>query len=140
MDLLGVDLAERAAEHGEVLGEHEDLAAVDHAPTGDDSVRERSVVLDTEPVGAMAGEHVELHEGAGIEQDVEPLARGHLPAVVLALDRGVGPRVERFFLELGELLEALGQRNGGRRRRATFGRCHRAEGYFGGSGTAPNES
>ena len=37
-DLLAVDLAERAAEDGEVLGEHADLAAVDGAVAGDDAV------------------------------------------------------------------------------------------------------
>ena len=50
VDLLGVHLAERAAEDREVLAEHEDLAAVDGAPAGDDTVGERAVVLDPEAV------------------------------------------------------------------------------------------
>ena len=37
-DLLAVDLAQRAAEDREVLGEHADLAAVDGAVAGDDAV------------------------------------------------------------------------------------------------------
>ena len=37
-DLLRVRLRQRAAEHGEVLGEHEDRAAVDRAPAGDHAV------------------------------------------------------------------------------------------------------
>ena len=41
VDLLGEHLAQRAAEDGEVLAEHEHLAAVDGAPAGDDAVGER---------------------------------------------------------------------------------------------------
>jgi hypothetical protein len=121
MDLLGVHLAERAAEHGEVLGEHEHLAAVDHAPAGDDAIGEGPRVLDAEAVGAVTGEHVELHEGAFVEEDVDPLASGELAAVVLPLDRRVGSRVPRLLLQLGQLLEALLERHRRRRGRARFG-------------------
>ena len=44
VDLLGEDLAERTAEQREVLGEHEDLAAVDRAPPGDHTVGVRPLV------------------------------------------------------------------------------------------------
>ena len=37
-DLLRMRLRQRAAEHGEILGEDEDRAAVDRAPAGDDAV------------------------------------------------------------------------------------------------------
>jgi hypothetical protein len=62
VDLLGVHLAERPTEEREVLGEDEHLAAVHRPPTGHDAVGERTVVLDAEAVGAVAGEHVELDE------------------------------------------------------------------------------
>ena len=67
--------------------EHEHLAAVDRAPAGDDTVGERPVVLDAEAVRAVAGEHVELDERAGVEQQVDALAGGELAALVLAPDR-----------------------------------------------------
>ena len=67
-------------------------------------------VLDAEAVRAVAGEHVELDEGAGVEQQVDALAGGELAALVLAPDRRFGPGVQRLFLQLGELLEALGDR------------------------------
>ena len=89
---------------------------------------------------------IEMAEAAGLRRlpggrpaPLTATTSGVGELILAALDRGVGPRVERFFLELGELLEALGQRNGGRRRRPTFGRCHIAEGYFGASGMAPND-
>ena len=47
-DLLAEDLAERPAEHREVLGEHADLAAVDRAVAGDDAVAVGAVVLEAE--------------------------------------------------------------------------------------------
>ena len=107
MDLLGEDLAERAAEHGEVLAEDEHLAAVDRSPPGDHTVGERSGVLDPEAVRPVTGEHVELDEGAGVEQQIDPLARGELAPLVLALDRRRAPRVERLLPQGRELREPL---------------------------------
>ena len=118
VDLLGEHLAERAAEDREVLGEHEHLAAVDRAPAGDDAVGERPVVLDAEAVGPVAGEHVELDERVGVEQQLEALAGGELAPLVLALDRGRAPGVQRLFPQLGELLEPLLDRVGNRCDRA----------------------
>ena len=77
VDLLGEHLAERAAEDGEVLGEHEDLAAVDRAPPGDDTVGV-GALLDAALVGPVAGEHVELVERALVEQVLDALAGEHL--------------------------------------------------------------
>ena len=94
--------------------EHEDLAAVDRAPAGDHAVGERTGVLDAEAVGAVAGEHVELDERAGIEQQVDALARGELAALVLALDRRRAPGVQRLLAQLGELREPLLDRVGHR--------------------------
>ena len=91
VDLLGEHLAERAAEHGEVLAEHEDLATVDRSPTGDDAVGEGPGVLDPEAVGPVAGEHVELDERARVEEQFDALAGGELAPLVLALDRGRAP-------------------------------------------------
>ena len=77
------------------------------APAGDDAVGERPGVLDAEPVGAVAGEHVELDERVGIEQELDPLTRGELAALVLALDRRRAAGVQRLLAQLGELLEPL---------------------------------
>ena len=54
-DLLAVDLAERAAEDREVLGEHADLAAVDGAVAGDHAVAVRPVLLQAERRSSGAG-------------------------------------------------------------------------------------
>ena len=114
VDLLGEHLAERAAEHGEVLAEHEHLATVDRSPPGDDAVGERPRVLDAEPVGAVAGEHVELDERAGVEQQLDALAGGELAALVLALDRRGAPGVERLLAQVAQLGEPLFDRVRGR--------------------------
>ena len=90
--------------------EHEHLAAVDRAPTGDDAVGERPVLLDPEAVRPVAGEHVELDERARVEQQVDALAGGELAPLVLAPDRRLRAGVQRLFLELGELFEPLGDR------------------------------
>ena len=92
VDLLGEHLAERAAEHGEVLAEHEHLAAVDRAPAGDHAVGV-GPLLEAGVVGAVAGQQVELVEAAVVEQVLDPLAGEHLALRVLALDRPLGTGV-----------------------------------------------
>ena len=77
---------ERAAEHGEVLGEHEHGAAVDRAPAGDHAVAGDLGLLHAEVDGAVLDEHVELLERALVEQQLDALARGELAALVLRLD------------------------------------------------------
>ena len=85
-DLLGVRLRQRAAEHGEVLGEHVDDAAVDGAPAGDDAVAGDLGLLHAEVGAAVLDVHVELLEGALVHQQLDALARGELAALVLGID------------------------------------------------------
>ena len=88
--LLAHDLAERAAEDGEVLGEDADAAALDRAVAGDDGVAPGPVLLHVELVRAVAHEGVELLEGAGVEQLLDALAGRVLAAGVLLLDGRLG--------------------------------------------------
>ena len=67
-DLLAVDLAERAAEHGEVLAEHADRASVHGPVPGDHAVAVGPVGLDAEVVRPVPGQLVELGERARVEQ------------------------------------------------------------------------
>ncbi len=85
-DLLRVGFGERAAEHGEVLGEQEDRAAVDRAPAGDDAVAGDFLLLHAEVAGAVFDEHVEFLERALVEQQFDALARRQLAALVLRGD------------------------------------------------------
>ena len=61
VDLLGEHFAERAAEDGEVLGEHEHLAAVDGAPARDHTVGVRTL-LEARCLGTVASKEVEFVE------------------------------------------------------------------------------
>ena len=110
-DLLADDLAERAAEDGEVLGEDADAAALDGPVAGDDRVAPGPVALHVEVRRAMPDERVQLREGAGVQQPLDALARGELAAVVLLallLGRGVDRGLAQL-LQLGEaVLERLG--------------------------------
>jgi hypothetical protein len=60
---------------------------------GHDRVAPGPVLVHVEVVRAVAHERVELLERAGIEQLLDPLPRGHLAALVLLLDGGVGARL-----------------------------------------------
>ena len=89
LDLFGMRLRQRAAEHREILGEQKDRAAVDGAPAGDDAVAGDLLLLHAEIGGAMLDEHVELLERAFIEKNLDTLARGQLAALVLRVDAGL---------------------------------------------------
>ncbi len=104
--LLGHHLAQRAAEHGEVLGEDAHRAAVDRAVAGDHGVAPGLVLLHPELGGAVAHERVQLLEGARVEQLLDPLASRELaPGVLLLLRLGIGvDRLLAQLVELGELL------------------------------------
>ena len=87
-DLLGVGLGERAAEHREVLAEHEHQPAVDGPVAGDHAVAGHAPIGHAEVDAAVLDEHVPLLERAGIEQHLDPLARGQAALRVLRLDAG----------------------------------------------------
>ncbi len=105
-DLLAVDLAQRPAEDGEVLGEHAHLAAVDGAVAGHHAVAVRPVLLQPERHRAVPGQLVELDEGALVEEQRDPLARGLAALGVLLLDRLRRPGVHGLVeppVEVGQL-------------------------------------
>ena len=79
VDLLGEDLAQGAAEDGEVLAEDADPPPVDRPEAGDHAVGIRAVVLQPHAVGPMPGQHVELLERALVEQVLDPLPSVSFP-------------------------------------------------------------
>ncbi len=110
-DLLRMRFRERAAEHGEVFREHEDLPAVHRAPAGDDAVARHLLLLHAEVAAAVLDESIEFLERALVEQEVDALARGQLAALVLRDDArlaaaelgfrtAVFQRFENFFHRL----------------------------------------
>src|SRR5258708_30370766 len=97
-------LAQRAAEHREILGEGEDGAAVDGAPAGDHAVARNLGLLHAELGRTVLDEHVELLERALVHQKLHALARGELAALVLRLDAGRAAAGARAGTTLRELL------------------------------------
>src|SRR5581483_8561877 len=104
-DLLARRLAERAAEHGEVLRVDVDQAPVDPAVAADHGVAQVLLLAEAEVVGAVRHQRVQLFEAALIEQYGEPLARGELAAPVLRLDAALAAALQRLGLERGEMVE-----------------------------------
>ena len=102
-DLLGERLAERAAEDREVLREHEDPAAV-HEPVARDHAVAVGAALEHVEVGVpVPDERVELDERARVEEGLDALAGGALPALVLS---GHGPLVAGVAGLVAQSLEA----------------------------------
>ena len=105
-DLLAVDLAEAAAEHGDVLAEDAHVAAVDGAVTGHHAVAERAFLLQAEVGAAVPGQRVQLDERTLVQQRVDALARGQLALGVHLLDRRLTDRVLGLLFapaQIGEL-------------------------------------
>src|SRR4051794_19893716 len=100
-------LGKRAAEHGEVLAEHEDQPAVDRTVTGHHAIAGDTLVGHAEITAAMLDEHVGLFERIRVEQELHALAGGKLAALVLRLDPALAT-AEPGRRALGiELLEDL---------------------------------
>ena len=85
-DLGGVGFRQRSAEHGEVLRERKHLATVDQPVTGDDAVAGDDLLGHAEVAAAVRDQLVELFEGAGIEQQIDALARRELAGGVLPFE------------------------------------------------------
>ena len=83
---MRVGFATRTAQHGEILAEHIDLAAIDRAPAGHHPVAMRAVVFHAEIGAAMGDEHVEFFKRAIIKQQFNPFARRQLALAVLCVD------------------------------------------------------
>ena len=76
-DLLGVHLAERAADDREILAEGGDHASADVARSGHDAVGGQHLALHAEEAAGMADMRAEFLERVFLEQRVEPVARRH---------------------------------------------------------------
>ena len=130
-----------AALHGRVVREDDARLTLDHADAGDDPGRRRLAVVEV-----PGGERAELEERrAGVDEPVDALARGQLPARAVALHRGgaAAERDERGALSqlrderlhprlpAGELLRVRVDVGGDRRHRwahrSEDGRVHVAE-------------
>ena len=69
---------------------------------GDDAVAGDDLVLHAEVAAAVRDELVQLFERAGIEQEIDALARRELAGVVLALEAGLAAAELREPLEIGK--------------------------------------
>ena len=85
-DLLRMRLAERAAEDGEVLTEHENQPAVDGAATGDDAIARNALLRHAEVGAPVFDEHVVFLERAVVEKQLQALAGRELALRVLTFD------------------------------------------------------
>jgi hypothetical protein len=111
-DLLGERARQRAAEHREVLREHEHQPAVDAPRAGDDAVAGDLLLGHAEVGRAVRLEAVVLAERARVEQQLDALARGELALLVLLVDARL-PAAELgagdpLFQELDLLLDRQG--------------------------------
>ena len=84
-DLGRVDLAGRAAHHGEVLAGEVDQASVDRGGAGHHAVGRHLPPGHAEQRGAVLGEQAELLEALRVDQRVDPLAGRQLAGLALSL-------------------------------------------------------
>ena len=84
LDLAGH--AHRAGHHREVVGRHRHEPAVDLAVAGDDAVGRRLLALQRAHRVVDAGMEAHFGEGAGVDEEVDALARGELVGRVLLGD------------------------------------------------------
>src|SRR5690606_26647185 len=88
-DLLGMGLAQGAAEDGEILAEHIDQAAVDGTKAGHDPITGVDLVFHAEILAPVRNEGAGFLEGAFVEQQLQALARGKLALLMLSVNSGL---------------------------------------------------
>ena len=92
---------------GEILGEHEDEAAVDGALSGHDAVAVRMGRIHAEVGAAVLHEHVEFFETARIQEFLKPLAGGEFALLVLGVDTLLAAAEFRRSAALDQLLDFI---------------------------------
>ena len=102
-----MSFGQRAAEHGEVLSEHERRPAVNATGARDDAVTGRPLGSHVEVVALMDHEPVDLGERTCVEKDLEPLARGLLAGLVLTTDPFLTAGQLGFRASATQLVEAI---------------------------------
>jgi hypothetical protein len=107
-EFLGVALAEAPAKDREVLAEDHHRPLVDRRGAADDAIAEDVLLVHAEVTAAMRDEAVHLHEAAGIDEHVDPLARGQLALGMLGLDALFAAALERLLLHLLESCDGFG--------------------------------
>src|SRR5260370_25257994 len=112
-DLLGEDLAQRAAEDARVVREEEHLAAVDGAVAGDDAVAGDLLLPHPERLGTVDGKGVELAKRPEVDEQLDPLAGGQLPFGMLLFIRVAAP-VHGIVLPLAQDVDLAFRGGGGR--------------------------
>ena len=100
-DFGGVGFRQRSAEDGEVLRKRVDRPAVDAAVARDDAIARDELIGHPEVEASVCDEFVDLFEGAGVEQQVDALARGQLAC------RALAPQALFPAAQLGAALELL---------------------------------
>ena len=103
-DLRGVGLRQRPAEDGEVLRERVGQPAVDPSVAADDAVAGHDLLGHAEVAAAVRDELVDLFEGAGVEQQVDALARRQLAGVALAAETVLAAAQLGAPLEVGQVI------------------------------------
>jgi hypothetical protein len=93
-------LAERPAEHGEVLGEDVHRSPLDAPIPGHHTVAGHDLTVEPEVGGTVGDEPVELDEAALVQHEVQPLARGQLALLVLLGDARGAPALLRERLAM----------------------------------------
>ena len=82
-DFVGVDLARRAAGHGEILAGHMDRPPGDPPAPGDHSIGRQILIAHAEEFAVVLGEQPRFLEGIAIQQQGHAFPRGEFSALVL---------------------------------------------------------
>ena len=100
-------LAERSAEHGEILGVDRHPAAVDLAESGDHAIAGKALIGHAEVGEAVGGQGSQLLEGTLIKQNGQPLARSHLALGVLGLDTRTAATLQGLLAQVAQCRQLI---------------------------------
>ena len=105
-DLLGEDLAQRAAEDARVVAEQHHVATGDSGHAGDHAIAGDAFRLQPEAARAMGREEIDLLERVAVDQSRDAFTRRELALGVLSGER-LGVTVAGFVFPLAQLVERV---------------------------------
>ena len=99
-----MDFTQAAAENSEVLRENIHQTVIDRAPSGDDTVGENFVIIQTKVAGAVCDKGIDFAERAFIQKQVNAFARRQASFFMLLLDAFFPTAQTRLGFEVAQTL------------------------------------
>ena len=82
---------QRPSQHGEILGEHVHLAAIDFAISRDHAIAQKPLLVESKVRGPVGDQLAQFLESPGIQQKLDAFTGGQFAFAMLGFDARLTP-------------------------------------------------